>query len=171
MKIRENETRLMAIGHLSTSRGKRFHPGLSKYRDENLTYMDGVTVYFDGAFYAADGGEMYGIVMMPDEPHLFSFGKGYDNNEAEWRAAIAAVELCLSADLKSVELVGDSKIVIDQANGDLGCHCVAHVPHFKRLQKLSPSLLCIKWRHVLRKDNPAGRELSRRQRRRDLLRP
>ncbi len=134
-----------------------------------MTGPDLVTIHFDGAFYADRERLMFGLVLMPDGPRLFSFGSGYDNNEAELRTAVEAVKLCIAAGLTSVEIVGDSRNVILQARGEMGCHCPDHVPHLKHLRELEPSLPGIVWKHVRRGRNPAGRELGRRQSRGEVL--
>ena len=79
----------------------------------NLLYFDGMTV-LDGA--NSLYGTMYLCIKVGDEYLMETMGKG-TINVAEWSALLWCLMEARSAGLTHVDVVGDSQLAINQANG------------------------------------------------------
>lgn len=84
------------------------------------------------------------------------------NEEAEWRALLHAVEIARSLGADDVELVGDSRSVINQANGTAKCRAVEMRPHLEAYRAAAAAIPHVRLRHVLRAKNLAGIALAKR---------
>lgn len=74
-----------------------------------------VKVFFDGGC-RPNPGPIEAAVVLRGVTHVFDdLGVG-SNSDAEWRALVCALELAQSAGLANVELIGDAREVIGQAN-------------------------------------------------------
>ncbi|KAI8568216.1 hypothetical protein RHMOL_Rhmol02G0180800 [Rhododendron molle] len=89
--------------------------------EEVLTVVDDVwTLYFDGA--ANQKGYGIGVLLItPDGSHIpLAFKLNFDvtNNQAEYEAYIVGMEAALTLGVEKLEVIGDSNLVVSQANGD-----------------------------------------------------
>ena len=82
--------------------------------------------------------------------------------ESEWRALLHAVEVAISLGAEDVELVGDSRSVIDQANGVTKCRAPDMRPHLEAYRSAIAAIPRLRLRHVLRAKNLAGIALAKR---------
>lgn len=73
-------------------------------------------IYFDGLCVPNPGGQMFLCVKLQDQYRLDEIGNG-TINIAEWSALLWALKLAQEARLDEVELLGDSQLVVNQANG------------------------------------------------------
>lgn len=105
-----------ATGSWKPPRRKRRHA------EERAVAEDAdLVIRFDGCAAPNPGPAAYGIVVeSPEGWVLDSFGVGIGratNNVAEWHGLIAALREALKRDARRVRIVGDSKLVVEQANG------------------------------------------------------
>lgn len=89
--------------------------------EEVLTVVEDVwTLYFDGA--ANQKGYGIGVLLItPDGSHIpLAFKLNFDvtNNQAEYEACIVGMEAALTLGVEKLEVIGDSNLVVSQANGD-----------------------------------------------------
>ena len=86
-------------------------------------------MYFDGASRSPDGKKeddpkknRVGIVFVtPDKgliPYAFCLTEGCSNNEAEYEAVIAGLELALKIPIDDLTIYGDSELIVKQLRGD-----------------------------------------------------
>ena len=73
-------------------------------------------IYFDGLCVPNPGGPMFLCVKLQEQYRLDEIGNG-TINIAEWSALLWALKLAQEASLDEVELLGDSQLVVNQANG------------------------------------------------------
>jgi ribonuclease HI len=100
-----------------------------------------LVIRFDGCAAPNPGPAAYGIVVeSPEGWVLDSFGVGIGratNNEAEWHGLIAALREAVKRDARRVRIVGDSKLVVEQANG----RWKVRKPHLQPLQAEAAQLI------------------------------
>jgi len=87
-----------------------------------------------------------------------------DNNEAEWRALLFALDLAIEARAQEATLLGDSVLIIEQARGRWPCRSAHLQPFHATFQARSLSVPRLRLRHVPRSRNLAGIALAQRDR-------
>lgn len=119
-----------------------------------------VKVFFDGGS-RPNPGRMEAAVVIRGAVHLFDdLGTG-SNTDAEWHALILALELAQEAGISDIELIGDSRPVITQANAVLAGHPRA-LPQAARLKMLANRTPPARIRWIKREQNLAGIALAAR---------
>ena len=119
-----------------------------------------VKVFFDGGC-RPNPGRMEAAVVIRGAVHLFDdLGTG-TNTDAEWQALILALELSQAAGLSGVELIGDARPVITQANAVLAGKLLSQ-PHAARLLALAAQTPPSRIRWIKREQNLAGIALAAR---------
>lgn len=113
--------------------------------------------YSDGASRGNPGPAAIGALVLDDQGGLLteisrSIGRG-TNNEAEYRAAIAAVEAAIALGAREVELRMDSELVVRQYSGAYRVRNPALMRHFQRLDALRRQLDRLELVHVPRELN------------------
>jgi ribonuclease HI len=88
-----------------------------------------------------------------------AIGRG-TNNEAEYRAAISAVEAAIALGAGSVELRMDSELVVRQFSGRYRVRNPALIKHFQRLDALRRRLQRLDLVHVPREQNREADRLA-----------
>jgi len=78
------------------------------------------------------------------------------NEEAEWLALLHAVEVARNLDAEDVELLGDSRSVINQVAGIAKCRN----PHLATYQAAIAAISSVRLRYVRRSKNLAGIALA-----------
>lgn len=84
------------------------------------------------------------------------------NEEAEWRALLHAVEIARALGGEDIELIGDSRSVINQANRVTKCRDGAMQPYCDAYRAAIAAFPRVRLRAVLRAKNLAGIALARR---------
>jgi ribonuclease HI len=84
------------------------------------------------------------------------------STESEWRALLHAVEVAIALGAEDVELIGDSRSVIDQASGATKCRASEMRPHLETYRAAIAGIPHVRLRHVLRSKNLAGIALASR---------
>jgi ribonuclease HI len=125
-----------------------------------------VTAYFDASVKQPNPGDAgAGVVLYgPDGAELCAFSSylGVRTvNEAEYAAAILAVEEALSRGATHLELYGDSQVVIFQTTGVYDCHAPNLKPYLAALKDALSDLPSWNATHVRRKLNGRADYLSR----------
>lgn len=87
-------------------------------------------------------------------------GQG-SNNDAEWLALIHATKIALSIGASDVVLLGDSAVVVGQANGTAKCRSAGLREHLAAFLELEPQFDRIRIRQVSRHQNLAGIALAK----------
>ncbi|QAY77569.1 reverse transcriptase-like protein [Sphingosinicella sp. BN140058] len=112
-------------------------------------------IFFDGGCHP-NPGTIDVAVVLRGQSHIRTTIATGDNNDAEWRALLFALELALAAGLDDVRFVGDSKLVIDQAAGRLPCRS-AHLRDFcDEFRTRAAAIPRLRLTHVRRAQNLAG---------------
>ncbi|WP_309611755.1 reverse transcriptase-like protein [Sphingomonas sp.] len=119
----------------------------------------GVKVYFDGGCRSGPVGMETAVVVRGRCRLQRDLGPG-TSLDAEWLALICAVEVACELELGNPLFLGDSLVVVGQANGRLKCRR-ASVRHLRALEALAPSFAPLRIRHVKRTQNLAGIALAR----------
>ena len=118
--------------------------------------------YFDGGCRPNPGPIEIAVVHRGIVHVRSDVGSG-DNNEAEWLALRAAVELAAGAGDREVLFVGDSAVVIGQANGQVRCRSVHLQGHLAAYARAIQGFERVRLRLVRRTKNLAGIALDARQ--------
>lgn len=84
-----------------------------------------------------------------------------DNADAEWLAALDALALATRLGMTDVILIGDSRMVIDQASGKAPRIPARFDAHLAEYRVLAAPFERLRLRHVLRSHNLAGIALDR----------
>ena len=119
-----------------------------------------IKLFFDGGC-QPNPGKIEGAVVRKGVVHYrHDLGTG-DNSDAEWLAAIHALEIARSLGLSDIVLLGDSADVVGKANDVVRCSG-DEARHLERFRALAASARSVRVRHVKRSQNLAGIALARR---------
>ncbi|XP_058208175.1 uncharacterized protein LOC131321188 [Rhododendron vialii] len=112
-------------------------------------------LYFNGA--ANQKGFGIGVLLIaPDRSHIplaFKLNFEVTNNQAEYEACIVGMEAAIEIGIEKLEVVGDSNLVVSQANGDWKVNEEKLKPHHQDLEDLIPHFDKVTFTHVLRLEN------------------
>lgn len=122
-----------------------------------------MNIYFDGGCKPNPGMMETCIVVCPPtskpEPIVMKdLGQG-TSNIAEWSALLLAVSVAIERNVGQVQIIGDSKLVINQALGLWRCKNATLMNFKETLDELSKGL-DFKLSHINRDRNLAGRYLE-----------
>jgi len=82
------------------------------------------------------------------------------NNQAEYRAIIAALEEATRLGIRQVELYSDSELVVRQIKGEYRVKNKALIPLYQRVKQLQSLQDDFTIRHILRQQNKEADELA-----------
>ena len=93
---------------------------------------------FDGSrtTYGAGVGVILESPMGIKTQMAFKLEGNYSNNQIEYEALIIGLEILLEMGIKSVEVYGDSQLVIRQLTGDYKCCSPSIAPYFVAARQL-----------------------------------
>ena len=123
-------------------------------------------VYFDGGCVPNPGKMSVCAVFEKYDGHengrtYSNIGVGQGtNNIAEWTALIWACQLAVDNGIKDISLIGDSKLVVMQANGLWKIKHKDFLPFKEEYDLLIKSFNSVSLTHVLREHNLAGHYLE-----------
>ena len=119
-------------------------------------------IYFDGGCKPNPGLCECGVVIAgpPIERFRQIIGMG-TNNIAEYTAFLWAVEIALQRGFHDVEIIGDSMLVVMQANGQWKVKSDDLKPFKNEFDKLRKKFINLKVVHVRREFNLAGHYLEK----------
>lgn len=116
-------------------------------------------IFFDGGCRPNPGAMETAVVARGILRHASGLGHG-TSNDAEWLALIAALRLAQALGVADFELIGDSALVVNQANGVWTCRGAdlqRHRDVFEAVRDGSP----VRIRHIRRTQNLAGIALAK----------
>jgi ribonuclease HI len=113
-------------------------------------------IYFDGGCKPNPGAMEYAVVS-PDLDYQFheKIQEG-TNNMAEWIGFLVAVEIARMREIKTVEILGDSNLVISQAKGLWKVKAPELITFHNEWKKMKGDFDQITLTHVPRAENLAG---------------
>jgi ribonuclease HI len=117
-------------------------------------------IYFDGGCRPNPGQMETAVVTRGSAYFQPECGMG-TSNDAEWLALIHAAEVAISIGAHDVVLLGDSALVVGQANQKTKCRREEFRLYLERFQDLARSFERIKIRKIARTQNLAGIALER----------
>ncbi len=117
-------------------------------------------VYFDGGCRPNPGAIETAVIAGGKLFHRTDHGHG-DNNDAEWLALIDALRVAKELGLEDVTLLGDSALVVDQANGATRRIAPRFGAHLVSFHALADGFKTVCVRRIGRKQNLAGIALER----------
>jgi ribonuclease HI len=120
--------------------------------------------YTDGASLGNPGQASIGAVIQEDGGKVISrisrrIGHA-TNNQAEYRAIIAALEEAVSLGAEEVEVRSDSELVVQQLNGRYKVKKTSLRPLYQRVVQLTGSLKSFSISHVPRSQNKEADKLA-----------
>ena len=83
------------------------------------------------------------------------------NNVAEYEALLLGLRVATSLGIKRVKVVGDSLLVINQANKEWTCSDVNMIAYCQEIRKLENHIKGIEYGHILRGRNETNDELAK----------
>lgn len=104
-----------------------------------------------------------GVIKLEDK-NLFSFSENIGvktNNEAEYLALIAGINLCIENQISNISIFADSELVVKQINGDYKVKNERMSALHKKTHELLSKLNSWEIKHVLRELNVEADELSK----------
>jgi ribonuclease HI len=120
--------------------------------------------YFDGASQGHPPSCRVGVVMFINQNHYiyirYAPGQG-SNNRAELIAMWTLLEMTKQKDIKKLQVMGDSKLAIEWAQGKLEIQNVNLENILRDIKLAFPSFEWISFHHVLRELNVKADELSK----------
>ncbi len=117
-------------------------------------------VFFDGGCRPNPGRMESAVVLRGQTYYDRDVGFG-TNSDAEWLAAIHALRIAIDFGERNIVLLGDSTLVITQANGVTPCRTAALAVHRTRFLEMASDFETIRIRHIGRAQNLAGIALAR----------
>ena len=123
-------------------------------------------IYTDGAARGNPGPAAIGVIIEDERGRLVAsisqrIGRT-TNNQAEYRALIAALEKAVSLGAKQVDIKSDSELVVRQINGSYRVKKAALKPLYQQVKYLIGSLEDFTIAHVSREQNTEADALANR---------
>ncbi|KAI5330336.1 hypothetical protein L3X38_029734 [Prunus dulcis] len=119
-------------------------------------------LYFDGS--KTDKASGAGVVL--EEPlgirHCYSFQLDFQctNNRAEYEALIIGLEMLVELGVQSVEILGDSMLVLKQIAGEYKCLSPSLAVYLVAARNLLTEFREATWEHIPREENFVANELA-----------
>lgn len=131
-------------------------------RDSRLSpnFPRSLKIFFDGGCQPNPGMMEAAVVVRGEIHHRPALGQG-SNSEAEWIALLLALEVAGDMGADDVEALGDSAMVIAQANGRAKCRAPELQRHLDAFREQAPLFGRLRVRHLRRNQNLAGIALQK----------
>ena len=119
--------------------------------------MKRAVIYADGASRGNPGPAAIGITIKDERGRLITsisqrIGKA-TNNQAEYRAIIAALEEAITLGAKQVDIKMDSELVVKQINGEYRVKKATLKPLYQQVKRLQSQLKSFTITHIPRQQN------------------
>jgi ribonuclease HI len=125
-----------------------------------MTYGQSTKLFFDGGCRPNPGPIECAVVRKGVTHYRHDLGEG-TNSDAEWLAAIHALEIAHLEGDRDITLLGDSTLVVTQASGKARCRSADLKVHRSRFAELAERFDRVRIRHIGRAQNLAGIALAR----------
>jgi ribonuclease HI len=119
-------------------------------------------IFFDGGCQPNPGQMETGVVARGEFYHEQNLGHG-TNNDAEWLALLHALRIAAMLNVRDFVFVGDSALVINQANGVWRCRSEDLKIHLAAFQRFKADYPKLHIRKIARAQNLAGIMLEKRR--------
>jgi len=119
-----------------------------------------IKIFFDGGCRPNPGRMETAVVARGVVQYHSDCGTG-TSSDAEWLALIDAVEVALSIGARDVVLLGDSAMVVEQANGRAKCRSRTFAAYLEKFQTLTANFDRVRIRKIPRNQNLAGIALAK----------
>jgi ribonuclease HI len=125
-----------------------------------MTYERSIKLFFDGGCRPNPGPIECAVVRKGVAQYRHDLGNG-SNSDAEWLAAIQALEIAARNGDRDITLLGDSTLVVTQANRTARCRSTELEAHRARFMELAVGFERLRIRHIGRAQNLAGIALAK----------
>ena len=125
-----------------------------------MAYGQSTKLFFDGGCRPNPGPIECAVVRKGVTHYRHDLGEG-TNSDAEWLAAIHALEIAQLEGDRDITLLGDSTLVVTQASGKARCRSADLEVHRNRFAELAERFDRVRIRHIGRAQNLAGIALAR----------
>ena len=120
-------------------------------------------VFCDGASRSNPGEAAIGVSIQIDGKEIHTISKAIgvaSNNEAEYLALESALEYCLKNDFMNLEIFLDSKLVVEQVNGNFKVKSNNLKPLRDKILEHIEMLEFVSINHIYRENNKRADELA-----------
>jgi ribonuclease HI len=137
---------------------------ITEHRDPsiNLLEINPWALFFDGSSYGKGGG--VGILLISPRGEMFEFAipiqPTVTNNQAEYEALLRELQYLKEAKAISVEIYGDSKLVIKQLNGQYECKNDISRNYYDECKEILKSFQLVILQHIPREHNEDANKLA-----------
>ena len=126
--------------------------------------MKRVVIYADGASRGNPGPAAIGAIIKDKQGRLIttiarSIGRA-TNNQAEYKAIIAALEHAITLGANQVEIHSDSELVVRQINGEYRVKKATLKPLYQKVKRLQSQLKSFIITHIPRQQNTEADNLA-----------
>jgi ribonuclease HI len=123
-----------------------------------------VVIFTDGASQGNPGPAAIGATIKDEQGNLIttisqSIGRT-TNNQAEYRAIIAALERAISLGVSQIDMRSDSELVIRQINGQYRVKAASILPLYQKVKHLQSQLEGFTITHIPRQQNTEADSLA-----------
>jgi ribonuclease HI len=124
------------------------------------------SMYFDGACRGNPGpSSIGGVIYNSKKEEKITYKKAIGvatNNYAEYQALLAGIKICIQYNIKEVNVYGDSKLAIEQVNGNWKIKSETLKPIYLEIKKyITPEFFKkITFNHVRREFNKKADEMA-----------
>ncbi len=125
-----------------------------------MTYRGSTKLFFDGGCRPNPGPIECAVVRKGVTHYRHDLGDG-SNSDAEWLAAIHALEIAARNGDRDITLLGDSTLVVTQASGTARCRSEELEAHRAKFAELAADFDRLRIRHIGRAQNLAGIALAK----------
>lgn len=125
-----------------------------------MMYGQSIKLFFDGGCRPNPGPIECAVVRKGVAHYRHDLGNG-SNSDAEWLAAIHALEIAVRNGDRDITLLGDSTLVVTQANRTARCRSAELEAHRARFTELAVGFEQLRIRHIGRAQNLAGIALAK----------
>jgi ribonuclease HI len=137
---------------------------ITEHRDPSIDLLE-ITpwaLFFDGSSCGKGGG--VGILLISPRGEMFEFAipiqPTVTNNQAEYEALLRGLQYLREAGAVSVEIYGDSELVIKQLNGQYECRSEALRSYYEECREILKSFPLVTLQHIPREHNEEANRLA-----------
>jgi ribonuclease HI len=137
---------------------------ITEHRDPSIDFLE-ITpsaLFFDGSSCGKGGG--VGILLIPPRGEMFEFAipiqPTVTNNQAEYEALLRGLQYLRESGAVSVEVYGDSELVIKQLNGQYECKSDALRNYYEKCREILRSFQLVILQHIPREHNEEANRLA-----------
>jgi ribonuclease HI len=137
---------------------------ITEHRDPSIDLLE-ITpwaLFFDGSSCGKGGG--VGILLISPRGEMFEFAipiqPTVTNNQAEYEALLRGLQYLREAGVVSVEVYGDSELVIKQLNGQYECKSEALRSYYEECREILKGFPLVTLQHIPREHNEEANRLA-----------